>query len=216
MTSFADRMNGFTNHLQSSIQERGDALTRVHGATNLLLDGARKFMSDVAHDHQAMASELRATLDTQRRAVRAHHRAAAHSSRVAPADADRSAPDAGREQSEPPGGPAPTAQHVPPGSARAGRRPQQGVACLARIRCGTLLSQTSRLDFARRPQGRAKSRLGGPDGGSGGREGRTSDGSPARRSHCGPAVPDHSPRARAARARPQLRNTSLPTRRQGE
>ena len=83
MASFAESMKGFTEHLQSSIQERGDALTRINGATGLLLDDTKEFMSDVAHDHRTMAAELRATLDAHRveqservATLRHHHREA--------------------------------------------------------------------------------------------------------------------------------------------
>ena len=40
MATFADRMTSFTEHLAASIQQRDEALNRVHQATEGLLAGA--------------------------------------------------------------------------------------------------------------------------------------------------------------------------------
>jgi hypothetical protein len=81
MTTFADHMRSFTDHLQTTIQERGEALAQVRQATDDVREGAREFLGDVVHEHQAMATELRATLDTHRAerrdrvaTLRQHHR----------------------------------------------------------------------------------------------------------------------------------------------
>jgi hypothetical protein len=66
MASFADQMATFTDHLRSSIRDRGESLVRVHEATGTLLNDARTFMNDVTVEHQSMAQELTATLAAHR------------------------------------------------------------------------------------------------------------------------------------------------------
>jgi hypothetical protein len=66
MASFADQMATFTDHLRSSIRDRGESLVRVHEATGSLLADARTFMKDVTDKHQSMAQELTATLAAHR------------------------------------------------------------------------------------------------------------------------------------------------------
>jgi hypothetical protein len=66
MASFADQMATFTDHLRSSIRDRGESLVRVHEATGTLLTDARTFMNDVTVEHQSMAQELTATLAAHR------------------------------------------------------------------------------------------------------------------------------------------------------
>jgi DNA anti-recombination protein RmuC len=62
MPVFAQRMKDFTDHLQSSIENRADALEQVHQSTNQLLDAARTFVAGVTHEHHEMAGELHASL----------------------------------------------------------------------------------------------------------------------------------------------------------
>jgi len=67
MAEFADRMKSFTDHLKTSIEMRGEALARVHSATEELLGDARTFLGNVANEHQTMAHELRETMDANRK-----------------------------------------------------------------------------------------------------------------------------------------------------
>jgi gas vesicle protein len=67
MAEFADRMKSFTDHLRSSIQNRGEALSQVHEATEHLRDDARTFLSNVADEHRTRAEELHATLASHRK-----------------------------------------------------------------------------------------------------------------------------------------------------
>ena len=62
MPVFAQRMKDFTDHLQSSIEDRADALNQVHQSTTQLLDAARAFVAGVTHEHHEMADELHASL----------------------------------------------------------------------------------------------------------------------------------------------------------
>jgi gas vesicle protein len=66
MADFADRMKTFTDHLKASIDSRGEALSRVHAATEELLGDARTFLGNVTEEHQTMARELRETMDAHR------------------------------------------------------------------------------------------------------------------------------------------------------
>jgi hypothetical protein len=70
MAEFADRMKSFTDHLQVSIQARGDALAGIHAATGEVLDAARSFLDHVAEEHQTRAEELKATLESHRAGCR--------------------------------------------------------------------------------------------------------------------------------------------------
>jgi gas vesicle protein len=67
MADFADRMKSFTDHLESSIEMRGEALSRVHAATEQLLGDARTFLGNVTEEHKTMARELRETMDAHRK-----------------------------------------------------------------------------------------------------------------------------------------------------
>jgi uncharacterized coiled-coil DUF342 family protein len=67
MAEFADRMQTFTDHLKTSIDMRGEALSRVHAATEELLGDARTFLGDVTEGHKTMARELRETMDAHRK-----------------------------------------------------------------------------------------------------------------------------------------------------
>lgn len=62
MPVFAQRMKDFTDRLQSSIEDRADALKQVHQSTQQLLDAARTFVAGVTHEHHEMAGELHASL----------------------------------------------------------------------------------------------------------------------------------------------------------
>jgi gas vesicle protein len=62
MGSFAGQMKDFTEHLQSSITSRKDALEGVHTATFGLLTEARGFLDRVTEQHHEMAADLQATL----------------------------------------------------------------------------------------------------------------------------------------------------------
>jgi hypothetical protein len=66
MADFVDRMKSFTDHLKSSIEMRGEALSRVHAATDQLLGDARTFLGNVTAEHKTMAEELHATMDSNR------------------------------------------------------------------------------------------------------------------------------------------------------
>jgi len=55
-------MKDFTDHLQSSIENRADALEQVHQSTTHLLGAARSFMAGVTQEHHEMAGELNAML----------------------------------------------------------------------------------------------------------------------------------------------------------
>jgi hypothetical protein len=67
MAEFADRMKTFTDHLKSSIEMRGEALARVHAATDELLGDARTFLGNVTEAHGTMARELRETMEANRK-----------------------------------------------------------------------------------------------------------------------------------------------------
>ena len=211
MASFAESMKGFTDHLQSSIQERGDALTRINGATDLLLDDTKEFMSDVAHDHRTMAAELRATLDAHRvEQSRARRRRcvtiiARRSSRFGTTCARcwTRAIRVARRRSHQLRETFHQAQHELADDLR------EASQRLARIRRGTFLSQISRLDLARRRKAGPRRR-----GSAGSADARADPraGSPARRSRRGPAVPDHLTVCASARARPFTPGTRRPRR----
>jgi len=62
MSTFADRMQTFTDHLSSSIRDREDARERIHQATADLIGGAQEFVEGVAKDRRASAEELRTRL----------------------------------------------------------------------------------------------------------------------------------------------------------
>jgi ElaB/YqjD/DUF883 family membrane-anchored ribosome-binding protein len=67
MAEFADRMKSFTDHLRGSVRARGEALSRVHAATEHLRDGARTFLGQVADEHREWADGLHATLASHRK-----------------------------------------------------------------------------------------------------------------------------------------------------
>ena len=53
MIDFSENMRAFTDRLKASIDDRADSLANTHEATTNLLDAARMFMVDVAHEHEA-------------------------------------------------------------------------------------------------------------------------------------------------------------------
>ncbi|HEX8204091.1 MAG TPA: hypothetical protein VF590_26680 [Isosphaeraceae bacterium] len=66
MGRFTDNMATFTDHLRSSIAERGEFLAGVTQSTHELQEGARAFMDGVARDHRARADELNGFLTSFR------------------------------------------------------------------------------------------------------------------------------------------------------
>jgi len=66
MGSFAGQMKDFTEHLNSSIASRKDALEGVHLATFGLLKEARGFLDRVTEQHHEMAGDLQVTLASHR------------------------------------------------------------------------------------------------------------------------------------------------------
>jgi hypothetical protein len=82
MGSFANQMKGFTEDLKSSISGREDALSRIHHATEQLLDEAREFVGTVASARCEMATELRAGLTADRDAQREAAEALRHEHRA--------------------------------------------------------------------------------------------------------------------------------------
>jgi len=62
MPVFTQHMKDFTDHLQSSIEDRAEALGQVHQSTTDLLGAARSFVAGVTQEHHEMAGELNAML----------------------------------------------------------------------------------------------------------------------------------------------------------
>ena len=89
MPVFTQHMKDFTDHLQSSIENRTEALAQVHQSTDNLLDTARSFMAGVTQEHQEMAGELNTMLtqfhdDLSDRVegMREHHRESLNQARA--------------------------------------------------------------------------------------------------------------------------------------
>jgi hypothetical protein len=67
MAHFADSMKTFTDHLKTSIDNRGEDLSRIHAATEELLGDARTFLGTVTEEHKTMARDLRESMDAHRK-----------------------------------------------------------------------------------------------------------------------------------------------------
>ncbi len=81
MPVFSVQMKSFTDHLQSSIEDRADALEMVNQSTETVLDAAREFIAGVTLEHHVMAGELRTNLtqftdelSNRVEGLRKHHR----------------------------------------------------------------------------------------------------------------------------------------------
>jgi CRISPR/Cas system-associated protein Cas10 (large subunit of type III CRISPR-Cas system) len=66
MADFTMNMKAFTDRLKSSIDDRGESLTRVHQATTDLLDGARDFLKNVSLEHDARSESVHAFMSNSR------------------------------------------------------------------------------------------------------------------------------------------------------
>jgi hypothetical protein len=66
MADFTESMKAFTDRLKSSIDDRGESLTRVHQATTNLLDGARDFLTNVSLEHDARSESVHAFMSNSR------------------------------------------------------------------------------------------------------------------------------------------------------